>query len=75
MTTSKKNIKTLEDSLTHIQSIVDQIEDGQVDLEKNMALYEDAIRISKEVVTSLNKIEKKFHVIQKESERLLNDVQ
>ena len=72
---AKRKSQSLESSLEKIKTIVQQIENGDVDLEKNIALYQDALNLSKDIVVSLNAIEEKYHICQKETDTLIDDLQ
>ena len=55
----KKNINNLsfEDSLKKLEDIVDQLDSGEVDLEKSVELYEKGMELKKICEEKLKKVE------------------
>ena len=50
----KKNDKSFEESLTDLESIVKELEEGNVDLDKAIEKYSDAMKLAKNCSDKLN---------------------
>ncbi|MEZ5344092.1 MAG: exodeoxyribonuclease VII small subunit [Pyrinomonadaceae bacterium] len=57
------NKKTFEDSLHKLESIVGQLEDGDLSLEESLKLFEDGIKLSRECQERLSKAERRIEVL------------
>ena len=69
---TKKKV-SIEESLSNIQKIVEDIENNDVDLKKSLSLYADAIAIAKTTLTDIQSCDEKFNLLQKEKDLLTND--
>lgn len=56
-----------EEKLKRLQEIVDKLEDQECDLDESIKLYEEGLKLSKELNSILNKYDKKLEEIQKEN--------
>ena len=68
----KKNIKDLsfEDSLKKLEDIVEQLESGDVDLEKSVDLYEEGMYLKKICEEKLKKVENQIKKIKVENNKI-----
>ena len=55
--------KTFEEALTDLENIVKELEAGNVDLEKSIAKYTEAMQIAKECSEKLNSATEKVNKI------------
>ena len=59
-----KNRKmTFEEALGKLEELVEQIESGQIGLEKSIGRYEEGIKLIKQCRTILNAAEKKIQLL------------
>ncbi|MDH5478359.1 MAG: exodeoxyribonuclease VII small subunit [Nitrospinota bacterium] len=61
----EKDIK-FEDALKRLETIVSQLEDGDMDLEKSMKLFEEGVGTVKKLQKKLEEAEKKIEKLVKE---------
>ncbi len=66
----KKNDKTFEESLTDLESIVKELEEGNVDLDKAIEKYSDAMKLAKNCSDKLNNATEKVNKILKDNGQL-----
>ena len=68
----KKNTKDLsfEDSLKKLENIVDQLESGDVDLEKSVELYKKGMDLKKICEEKLKKVELQIKQIKIENNKI-----
>ena len=68
----KKNNKDLsfEDSLKKLEHIVEQLESGDVDLEKSVELYENGMNLKKICEEKLKKVENQIKKIKVENNKI-----
>ena len=68
----KKNNKDLsfEDSLKKLEHIVEQLESGDVDLDKSVELYEKGMNLKKICEEKLKKVENKIKKIKVENNKI-----
>ena len=59
--------KTFEEALTDLENIVKELEAGNVDLEKSIAKYTEAMQIAKECSEKLNSATEKVNKILNEN--------
>lgn len=70
--TTKKEEKTFEESLTELESIVKELETGEVDLDKAINKYSEAMKLAKTCSDKLNNATEKVNQILKENGELEN---
>ncbi|MBN2600696.1 MAG: exodeoxyribonuclease VII small subunit [Candidatus Marinimicrobia bacterium] len=58
----KKNL-SLEDSFKRLDKILSELESGEVDLEKSIGLFEEAMVLSEDCQKQLNALEKRVKVL------------
>lgn len=58
-----KKTDTLEASLKKLESIVDKLEGGQLDLEASLALFEEGVSLTKACQKKLGDAEKKIKIL------------
>jgi exodeoxyribonuclease VII small subunit len=66
MTTKKTSKHTLEQSLKRLEDIVNQMEQGEVPLDKAVELYEEGIEIAKECAEKLKAADLKIKKLSKD---------
>lgn len=66
----KKTDKTFEESLTDLESIVKELEEGNVDLDKAIEKYSDAMKLAKNCSDKLNNATEKVNKILKDNGQL-----
>ena len=66
-TEEKKKEKTFEESLTELESIVKELESGNVDLDKAINKYSEAMKLAKTCSDKLNNATDKVNQILKEN--------
>lgn len=57
---------TIENKLTKLNEMVERIENEKMTLSESLALYEEAMKLSKEIETELEKTIDKIKIIQEE---------
>jgi exodeoxyribonuclease VII small subunit len=55
--------KSFEQSLKQLEQIVEDLESGDLPLEKTFKLFEDGVKLSKECSTKLDETEKKISIL------------
>lgn len=61
----RKAKKTFEDALSQLESIVAQLEDGDLPLEESLKLFEEGIKLSRFCNQKLNEAQKKVEILLK----------
>jgi exodeoxyribonuclease VII small subunit len=61
--------KTFEQSIEQLEKIVQEMEDGDMPLEKAMKKFEEGIKLSNDCMDQLDETEKKITMLIKENER------
>ena len=64
--------KTFEASLKELETIVKQLEDGDMPLEESLKLFESGVRLSRECRERLNTAERRIEVLMKEADGSMN---
>lgn len=64
--------KSFEQSLTELEEIVKQLEDGDLELEESLKLFETGVRLSRECRERLTTAERRIEVLLKESDGSLS---
>ena len=62
MSTAKKS-PDLEKSMGDLEQIVEQLEGGELSLEKSLAQFEKGVKLSRECQTALTKAEQKVQIL------------
>ena len=62
------NKKTFEGTLTQLESIVDELESGSLDLDKMLKLFEQGMRLTQLCRSQLNEVEERISTIIKEGD-------
>ena len=60
--------KTFEASLKELETIVKQLEEGDMPLEDSLKLFETGVRLSRDCRERLNNAERRIEVLMKESD-------
>lgn len=60
--------KPFESSLKELEQIVKQLEDGDLDLEESLKLFEEGVRLSRECRERLTNAERRIEVLMKEAD-------
>ena len=72
MKTEKKDL-TFEESLKKLENIVDQLDSGEIDLEKSVELYEKGMQLKKICEEKLKKVELQIKKIKLENNKILKE--
>ena len=64
--------KTFEASLKELETIVKQLEEGDMPLEESLKLFETGVRLSRECRDRLTNAERRIEVLMKESDGSLS---
>ena len=72
MKTEKKDL-TFEESLRKLENIVDQLDSGEIDLEKSVELYEKGMQLKKICEEKLKKVELQIKKIKLENNKILKE--
>ncbi len=59
--------ETFERSLTRLEEIVGQLENGELALEESLKLYEEGTRLSRECIERLNEAEQRIEMLGRDS--------
>ncbi|MEE8219866.1 MAG: exodeoxyribonuclease VII small subunit [bacterium] len=62
-----------EKALKRLEAIVDQLEDGQIDLEKSLQLFEEGIGLARFCAGKLQEAEQKIELLSREHEDLFSE--
>ena len=68
MKKSDEQPKTFEASLEALEQIVQQLEGGDLPLEKSLELFEDGIRLSRQCQERLNQAERRIEVLLRDNQ-------
>ena len=66
----EKNPKTFEENLTLLENLVNELESGEIDLDKAISKYSDAMKIAKDCGDKLNNATEKVNKILNENGKL-----
>ncbi len=58
--------KTFEESLKQLEQIVEDLESGDLPLEKALAKFEEGVKLSKSCTSKLDEIERKITILLKD---------
>jgi len=58
--------KTFEQSLKQLEQIVEELESGELPLEKSLKKFEDGIKLSRSCSSKLDEIERKITILLKD---------
>ena len=61
--TSRKKTPDLEKSLTELESIVEQLEEGEIPLEEALKQFEKGVKLSRDCQTALQAAEQRIKVL------------
>lgn len=64
------NEMKFEAALKRLEAIVDQLEEGQLDLEKSLELFEEGIQLARFCAEKLQEAEQKIELLTREHEGL-----
>ena len=68
---TKKNSKlNFEDSLNHLEQLVEALEEGELSLEESLKAFEQGIKLTRECQQALAQAEQKVQMLIKENEQL-----
>ena len=68
MTNSAEQGRTFEASLEALEKIVQQLEDGDLPLEKSLELFEQGIRLSRECQERLSQAERRIEILLRDNQ-------
>lgn len=63
MAESRKKTLELEKAMSQLEAIVEQLESGELTLDKSLQQFEKGVRLSRECQTALNKAEQKVQML------------
>jgi len=63
MAESRKKTLELEKAMSQLEAIVEQLESGELTLDKSLQQFEKGVRLSRECQTVLNKAEQKVQML------------
>ena len=66
----EKNPKTFEENLTLLENLVTELENGEIDLDKAISKYSEAMKIAKTCGDKLNNATEEVNKILKENGKL-----
>jgi exodeoxyribonuclease VII small subunit len=66
MSNDKKN--TFESQIAALETIVEQLEQGDLPLNESLAQFEKGVKLTKDCQTMLNKAEQKVHMLNDEQQ-------
>ena len=72
MVNKEKNL-TFEENLKKLEDIVDQLESGEIDLEKSVELYEKGIILKNNCEEKLKKVEMQIKKIKLQNKKIIED--
>jgi len=72
MVNKEKNL-TFEENLKKLEDIVDQLESGEIDLEKSVELYEEGIILKNNCEEKLKKVEMQIKKIKLQNKKIIED--
>ena len=67
---NKNKELSFEESLKELENIVDQLESGDIDLEKSVKLYEKGMLLKKNCEDKLNNVEMQIKKIKLENDKI-----
>jgi len=69
--------KSFEASLSELEKIVNQLEDGDLPLEKSLKLFEDGVKLSRDCRERLSQAERRIQILLKDADGnlSLNDLE
>ena len=70
---NKKNELSFEESLKELENIVDQLESGNIDLEKSVKLYEKGMLLKKNCEDKLKNVEMQIKKIKLENNKITKE--
>lgn len=73
MSETKPQDQNLEQSLEKLETLVEQLEKGELSLEESLSLYEQGMKLSKHCQDMLNGIEKKIESINQQHNQTTED--
>lgn len=65
---SEENEIEVEDDLTELEKIVEELEGGQLDLERSIELFEEGVKLAEEIQEGLSEAEVRLKKVIEESE-------
>lgn len=63
MSTAKKPAPNLEKSMAQLEEIVQQLEDGDIPLEKALQQFEKGVKLSRDCQTALDQAEQRVKIL------------
>jgi exodeoxyribonuclease VII small subunit len=63
MAEPRKKTLELEKAMSQLEAIVEQLESGELTLDKSLQQFEKGVRLSRECQTALNKAEQKVQML------------
>ena len=60
--------KSFEQGLGRLEELVDQLEEGELDLDRSLAVFEEGVKLSRELNRKLDEAEKKLELLLKDED-------
>ena len=68
MSAAKKKEVTFESGLERLEGLIEQLEDGGLDLDKSLSVFEEGIKLSRELNQILDGAEKRLEILIKDED-------
>ncbi|MFH1092157.1 MAG: exodeoxyribonuclease VII small subunit [Pseudomonadota bacterium] len=65
---SRKNDLTFEEGLSRLEELIQELEDGKLDLDRSLAVFEEGIKLSRVLGQKLDQAEKKLELLLKDEQ-------
>ena len=62
-------MKTFEERLTRLEELADKLQDGKIPLEEAISLFEEGMKIARQLEKELSKIERRIQILTNEPEK------
>lgn len=59
---------SIEDSFEQLDELIDELQQGELSLEDSFKKYEEGMKLIKQCTETIDKVEKKLHVIEAQEE-------
>jgi len=59
---------SFEEALTRLEAVVDELEDGELQLDASLRIFEEGVRLSRECATQLDAAEERIEVLTRDGE-------
>ena len=63
MTETEEKEESFENGLVRLEKLIQELEDGELDLDRSLAVFEEGIRLSRRLNRKLDEAEKKLEIL------------